>query len=126
MPRNPDVPCASCGQLIWRGPGSLPAGEAVCRDCQALGSKAPNPTKTRAWRVLRDQVVHEEPLCTLGFPGVCTVWSETADHIEPKVHRPDLVMDRANLRGACLACNRARGHTPNAALHLGWIASYAA
>lgn len=33
MARRPDVPCAGCGKLIWRGTGSLPKGRARCRDC---------------------------------------------------------------------------------------------
>lgn len=35
MPRRPDMPCAVCGQLMWRGKGALPAGQATCRRCRA-------------------------------------------------------------------------------------------
>ncbi len=35
MPRRPDLPCAECGALMWRGTGSLPEGEARCRPCRA-------------------------------------------------------------------------------------------
>jgi hypothetical protein len=38
MARNPDLPCSGCGKLLWRGKGSLPGGEAQCRDCRATGS----------------------------------------------------------------------------------------
>lgn len=34
MPSKPDVPCADCGKLMWRGPGSLPAGQARCLECR--------------------------------------------------------------------------------------------
>ncbi|WP_327413223.1 HNH endonuclease [Streptomyces sp. NBC_01233] len=34
MPRHPDLPCARCGTLLWRGRGSLPEGQAVCRACR--------------------------------------------------------------------------------------------
>lgn len=34
MPYKPDVPCADCGKLMWRGTGSLPAGTAVCLGCR--------------------------------------------------------------------------------------------
>lgn len=35
MPRRPDVPCAGdCGKLIWRGRGTLPPGESMCRLCR--------------------------------------------------------------------------------------------
>lgn len=69
-----------------------------------------DPRQTRAWRKLRDQVVREEPECRLRTAAVCTGLSQTADHIVTVRDRPDLAMDRANLRGACHACNRARGH----------------
>ena len=73
---------------------------------------------TRAWRVLRDQVVEEEPLCRLAFAGMCTGQSETADHIVPRSERPELTLVRGNLRGACRACNQARNNTPDTALRL--------
>lgn len=62
----------------------------------------------RAWRVLRDQVIREEPHCWLRLDG-CTTWSTTADHIIPVKYRPDLEMVRANLHGACAHCNYTRG-----------------
>lgn len=34
MPRRPDVPCARCGRLIWRGTGSLQPGKAICQPCR--------------------------------------------------------------------------------------------
>lgn len=34
MARVPDLPCADCGKLLWRGRTSLPAGEATCRECR--------------------------------------------------------------------------------------------
>ncbi|MFT4081175.1 MAG: hypothetical protein QM638_01185 [Nocardioides sp.] len=71
-----------------------------------------DPTSDRAWRRLRDQVVAEEPVCWLGFAGICTHVSTTADHVIPKTQRPDLAMTRANLRGCCGPCNLARGRTP--------------
>lgn len=36
MPRRPDLPCAGCGKLMWRGSTSLPAGRAVCRACRRI------------------------------------------------------------------------------------------
>jgi hypothetical protein len=42
VPRKPDVPCADCGVLMWRGSGSLAPGQARCRPCRrarpALGT----------------------------------------------------------------------------------------
>lgn len=37
MPRRPDVPCAGCGVLIWRGKGCLPPGQATCLACRRAG-----------------------------------------------------------------------------------------
>lgn len=34
MPKRPDVPCAECGTLMWRGRGSLPSGLATCLPCR--------------------------------------------------------------------------------------------
>lgn len=150
--RKPDLTCATCGKATYHGRGSLPQGEARCRDCRReaapkcvdCGARIPGGKRcgschrtqladrkaadhqrrrlgTRAWSRLRDQVVYEEPLCTLGFPG-CTVWSETADHIKTVATRPDLMMERANLRGACHSCNYLRGSAPNEILRLGWVA----
>lgn len=43
MPRRPDLPCARCGDLLWRGRGSLPEGQAVCHSCRR---KQPQPCIT--------------------------------------------------------------------------------
>lgn len=40
MPRFPDLPCASCGKLMWRGTTSLPEGEARCRPCRKAAKEA--------------------------------------------------------------------------------------
>jgi hypothetical protein len=66
---------------------------------------------TQAWRKLAKQVIRDEPLCWLQLPG-CTRRSETADHIVPGSVRPDLILVRANCRGACKPCNYRRGDTP--------------
>lgn len=34
--------CADCGKRMFRGRGSLPQGEACCRDCRAVRRGAPN------------------------------------------------------------------------------------
>lgn len=54
MPRKPDLPCADCGRLLWRGSTSLPEGRARCRPCRKVAADArPAPTRVRAatpWR----------------------------------------------------------------------------
>jgi 5-methylcytosine-specific restriction endonuclease McrA len=82
------------------------------------GRDWPDPRNSRAWRKLRDQVVRDEPICWLRFPGICTTISNTADHIIPFTQRPDLAMDRSNLHGACHPCNTARRNTPVEALNV--------
>lgn len=77
---------------------------------------------SRAWGKLKNQVVAEEPFCRLRLP-CCTILSETADHIHPKSARRDLAMVRANLRGACKACNSARGNRPLEKVRAEMIAS---
>lgn len=42
MPRRPDVPCAVCGELMWRGRGTLPPGRSTCRPCRAKSSRRPH------------------------------------------------------------------------------------
>ena len=34
LPRVPDLPCATCGNLMWRGRTSLPEGQARCHPCR--------------------------------------------------------------------------------------------
>lgn len=40
MPRFPDLPCADCGEMMWRSATSLPAGKARCRPCRRLAPRA--------------------------------------------------------------------------------------
>lgn len=34
MARKPDVPCATCGNLMYGGRGCLPAGQSTCQPCR--------------------------------------------------------------------------------------------
>lgn len=43
MPRRPDLPCAICGTLMWRGKGVLPPGQATCMTCRRARRPAPRP-----------------------------------------------------------------------------------
>jgi 5-methylcytosine-specific restriction endonuclease McrA len=67
--------------------------------------------RRNAWKTLARQVVRAEPICWLQLPG-CTVRSTTADHIIPVSQRPDLMLVRANCRGACRHCNTQRHSLP--------------
>lgn len=68
---------------------------------------------TWAWRKLRAHVLKAEPTCRIGTAGICTVISTEVDHIIPRSIRPDLAMNRDNLRGSCMPCNRHRGNGIN-------------
>jgi 5-methylcytosine-specific restriction endonuclease McrA len=78
-------------------------------------AKHQEPTRSlyrkNQWRLLALRVVREEPVCWLRLPG-CTIRSTTADHIIPVSQRPDLLLVRANCRGACRSCNTARHSLP--------------
>ena len=84
-------------------------------------SRVVDPRNTRAWRKLRDQVVREEPVCTLQLDAGCTYWSTTADHIVNYVDAPHLGMVRTNLRGACLHCNSVRGGRDRHRRRANWL-----
>ena len=71
--------------------------------------------RRNAWRTLSQQVIREEPVCWLRLPG-CTIRSDSCDHIIPVSERPDLMLVRANCRGACRRCNTARHSLPVSAL----------
>lgn len=53
--RKPDLPCASCGKLMWRTKSSAPVGVATCIDCRRAGrgkklnvDSPPEPSSTAA------------------------------------------------------------------------------
>lgn len=81
------------------------------------GRRIPDPRSTQAWRKLAKQVALEEPTCWLRFEG-CTIRSTTGDHVIPVVDRPDLALERSNVKGACSSCNYKRGNLPIDALRL--------
>lgn len=60
--------------------------------------------QSRAWRALRVRVLREQPLCSR--PGCATPSSDVA-HVIPRRARPDLALDRDNVRGLCHACHSA-------------------
>jgi hypothetical protein len=98
----------------------VPRGDRMpARRVTINGHDQIDPRHTRAWRKLRDQVVTEEPTCRLRLRGVCTGVSTTAAHIQSVTGRPDLALERSNLRGSCTECNEASGTLPNDALVLG-------
>jgi hypothetical protein len=47
MTRRPDLPCAACGKLMWRGRGVLPEGRATCRPCRRANPISMEPGKRK-------------------------------------------------------------------------------
>jgi len=70
MPRVPDLPCAGCGELMWRGTTSLPAGQARCLPCRRGAN--PQPPKQSTC-----------PVCEKIFNPVrgSRGWSETCSRV---------------------------------------------
>ena len=61
----------------------------------------------RTWQRLRLVVLAEEPLCRFcQLRGVLTA-AAVVDHIVPIRVRPDLRLERSNLRALCEACHNA-------------------
>lgn len=49
MPNRPDLPCADCGELMWRGTTSLPEGAATCRPCRKERLKSTPIAPIETW-----------------------------------------------------------------------------
>ncbi|RKN49882.1 hypothetical protein D7231_35970 [Streptomyces klenkii] len=56
------------------------------------------------WRMLRDQVLSEEPLCAAG----CGSPPRVVDHVRPHRGREELAFDRGNLQAMCKPCHDAK------------------
>jgi 5-methylcytosine-specific restriction endonuclease McrA len=94
MPIAPSARCRGCHRLQDR-PG-------LCSACRAgdpgRGKRIYN---SKAWALLRDQVLSEEPVCRHcrrgGFLEV--------DHIVPVLVAPRLALVRSNLQALCPPCH---------------------
>lgn len=109
MPWAPRHPCPGCGQL-------LPKGQARCQPCRAKLYRAQDAARpehvafysSTAWKKLRAQVLEEVGACQTD----CGRAAREVDHIIPRRVRPDLALERANLRAMCRPChNGRRGET---------------
>lgn len=65
----------------------------------------PRMYDTQRWRNLRDQVLHEEPLCRMCERMGRTTASRIVDHITPHKNNPVLFWDRSNLQALCASCH---------------------
>jgi 5-methylcytosine-specific restriction protein A len=63
------------------------------------------PYCTKQWRLLRERVLREEPLCRYCKEMGLIQASEHVDHIKPvRTHR-QLAFNRSNLQGLCAHCH---------------------
>lgn len=90
MPSRPDLPCADCGKLMWRGSTSLPEGKARCLPCRRA-NKVRSP-KSR-------------------FNGTCSLCGagvESKSASEVKTCRACRLVSRDRLaeRANCLTCGK--------------------
>lgn len=74
--------------------------------------RGPGSTTARGygadWRRVRDQVLRDEPLCRPCTEAGRVTPAVEVDHIFPIRQRPDLRLERSNLRPICRPCHQAR------------------
>ena len=94
--------CTRCGSPFEapRKPTGRPRSR--CDSCRSNQERIDGAQ----WRKLRAVVLREEPICAV--PG-CGRPSTEVDHILPLKFRPELALDRANLRGICKPHNASKG-----------------
>lgn len=85
--------------------GCLQRTRGLCRVCRPTHRHThPDAKKiynSRAWKLLRDQVLSEEPVCR-----ACRAPSPVeVDHIVAIIRAPHLALDRANLQALCGSCH---------------------
>lgn len=70
--RRPNVPCATCGTLLWGGRGALPPGERTCRTCRAdpdrRAAVAANKLARNRGRYAARRAATPARLCACGDP----------------------------------------------------------
>jgi 5-methylcytosine-specific restriction protein A len=62
----------------------------------------------RAWQKVRAVHLQREPLCRFCFEQGTLRPADVVDHVQTINERPDLRLDRANLRSLCKPCHDAR------------------
>jgi 5-methylcytosine-specific restriction endonuclease McrA len=93
--------CTLCGRWFQaNATGGRPRSR--CESCRTNHDRVDGTV----WRKLRTQVLIEEPFCY--FDG-CGRRSTQVDHVLPLKLRPDLALERGNLRGICASHNASKG-----------------
>lgn len=114
MPSRPPRPCAKpgCGGLTTAGRycerhRHIAATEDRDRkaDLDRSRGTAAQRGYDATWRRLRLTVLAEEPLCRLCRAAGKLTPAAEVDHVVPIAERPDLRLDRENLRPLCKPCH---------------------
>jgi len=105
MPWSPSRLCASCG-TPFRGQSDVCVAclsdrarvRAERNRARALTRVWDDVLRTKEWRDLSRRVLREEPVC---FVEGCGRPSAVAHHLVGRRERPDLALERDNIRGCC-------------------------
>jgi 5-methylcytosine-specific restriction protein A len=118
MPIAPRRPCnrAGCPALIEQGQRFCPAHQQQHRQASEE-RRTPRLQagfySSKEWRRMRAIVLRDEPLCACGQS------SDTVDHIIDRRKRPDLALERSNLKGMCSGCHSRKTATDHRFKSLG-------
>ncbi len=100
------VSCRGCGLLVSPGPRCSRCQRRWDRQYAATRPEHHALYRTAEWRRLAAEVTAGATRCTWCLKPTRRL---VADHVIPLEERPDLAMDRANLRPSCIPCNTRRG-----------------
>lgn len=127
MPRRPDLPCARCGKLLWRGSTSLPEGQATCRACRNVQRETPRPCAHCGAAFAPAsvaQVVCSESCRSARMREGASILSGLSKQPGPCDDCGALTTRGGNQAGRfCAACSRKRAKERNARKDQGWTKS---
>jgi hypothetical protein len=73
--------CAgTCGRLIWRGRGTLPPGQAMCRNCRGHGRDGPCPGCGSAFTPTRSASGYRSRVCSVECGNIVRKLGRDAAH----------------------------------------------
>lgn len=73
------------------------------RDYQKTRTDGNEFYRSKPWRVLRAEQLREFPLCAMCQELGRVVAATVADHVHPRRERPDLALEKSNLRSLCVS-----------------------
>lgn len=96
---------------VFRPAGWKPRPQAERERKRALDQRRGSARQRgydRDWEQVRLQVLADEPLCRFCVEAGRVTAATVVDHIQTIAERPDLRLERSNLRGLCAPCHNAR------------------